>query len=343
LEILKDYEDEFSTKRQKGVYKTPFKTALHMANIVNKFITKDSIILDPCVGDGVFIDALLEIGVNPENISAHDINYDVVEHVKKLGITCIQKDSLLEDFNKKDIIIGNPPYKSRRNNNYLKQNKSELNRKYKSIGLYNLYSLFMYNSIIHLKNNGILCFIVEDAFLTNRYYNRFRKFILDTCKIIEIKLAPWRLFHGSKADVRTTIITLQKKPEFIYFENKDLEKTHIMRLVDRLANENEYNDPPSMQMVPQYEYRLMPDLKYFIGVPKFIYKLVQHCEIRFGDIAKGGTGISTGNDKKYLRSAKIKKDDENWVGFYKSGSKNPYYYSTEFYIERDYLKKCIKF
>ena len=237
-----------------------------------------------------------------------------------------------------DIIIGNPPYKSRRKSLYMKTNRLKLEKEYYFVGLYNLYSLFVVNAIQHLKSGGILCFIIEDAFLTNRYYQRFREFILNNTHILEIKLAPWRLFHKTKADVRTAIITLKKKA-LTNSNNIEEDREHKIRLIDRLANEEEYNKPSKIQNISQIEYRWMPDQKFFVGVPMPIIKMIQNLPVRFGDIAQGGTGISTGNDDKYLRPAQeVESNSKTWVGFYKSGQRSPYYYKTPYYIERNYQK-----
>lgn len=334
--------EKFSLKRQKGVYKTPYKTARHMANLILPYITTQSEILDPCAGDGVFIQALIDIGVNPSQITAYDTNKEKIQRIQEMGIKSKCTDTLLDDYTIKDIIIGNPPYKSRRGSLYMKKYRNELEKRYGFIGLYNLYSLFIVNAIQHLKEEGVVCFIVEDAFFTNRYYYRFREFLLDNCKILEIKLAPWRLFHGSDADVRTAIITFQKRKTTGFLRSKLLEeeKKHLIRLVDRLASEDEYEKPPKIQFIPQLEYRKMPDLKFFVGVPKSIIRLIQNPPSRFGDIAEGGTGVSTGNDHKYLRLANMVNNDPSWVGFYKSGQRTPYYYKTPYYIEKDYQKNA---
>ncbi|MFX1507973.1 MAG: Eco57I restriction-modification methylase domain-containing protein [Promethearchaeota archaeon] len=329
--------DVLSIKRQEGIYKTPYETALHMVDLVLPHIADESKILDPCAGDGIFIQALIERGVSTSQISAYDINNNKVQSLLKFGIHCRRIDTLLEDYSQMDIIIGNPPYKSRRKSLYMKNNRLKLEKKYNFVGLYNLYSLFMVNAIQHLRSGGILCFIVEDAFLTNRYYQRFREFILNSTYILEIKLAPWRLFHKTKADVRTAIITLRKKSlTDSNIEEKD--EKHKMRLIDRLASEKEYKNPPKIQNVPQIEYRWMPDQKFFVGVPTSIIRMVQKPSMRFGDIAKGGTGISTGNDEKYLRSAPDISNSTSWVGFYKSGQRTPYFYKTPYFIEKNYKK-----
>lgn len=311
-----------------------------MVDLVLPFITKESKILEPSAGDGIFIQALITRGVNPSQITAHDINKDKILDLSKLNVQTKCTDTLLDDYPLKDIIIGNPPYKSRRESHYMKNHQEELKGKYGFIGLYNLYSLFIVNAIQHLKEDGVLCFIVEDAFFTNRYYYRFREFILNNCKILQIKLAPWKLFHSSRADVRTAILLFKKKKTGLFIREKMLgeDRQHYMRLIDRLTSEKEYLKPSKIQIVPQIEYRKMPDLKFFVGVPKSIIRLVQSPPARFGDIAKGGTGISTGNDKKYLKRAEEVENDPSWVGFYKSGQRTPYYYKTPYYIEKNYHK-----
>ncbi|MFW9905732.1 MAG: Eco57I restriction-modification methylase domain-containing protein [Candidatus Thorarchaeota archaeon] len=329
-----------SIKRQEGVYKTPYKTAFHMVKLIAPYITGTNKILDPAVGDGVFIQVLLDFGVNPSVLYAHDLAEEKIVPLKGLGINADCMDTLLDEYPKMDIIIGNPPYKSRRKSLYMKKNRLKLEKKYSFIGLYNLYSLFVVNAIQHLKCGGILCFIVEDAFFTNRYYQRFREFILNSTYILEMKLAPWRLFHKTKADVRTAIITLKKR-KLTDSNNTGEDKKHKMRLIDRLANEEEYNRPPKIQNVPQIEYRRMPDQKFFVGVPMAIIRMVQDPPMRFGDIAQGGTGISTGNDYKYLRRAQeVELNSKTWVGFYKSGQRSPYYYKTPYFIERNYQKNA---
>ncbi|MHA2224887.1 MAG: Eco57I restriction-modification methylase domain-containing protein [Candidatus Hodarchaeales archaeon] len=333
---------EFSVKRQRGIYKTPFTTVKHMVQIISQYFrnSREMKILDPAVGDGVFVQALLEYGVPSENIYAHDIDEERILPLIKLGIHAECKDTLLDDYTQMDFVIGNPPFKSRRNSKYIKKNKNELEKKYGNIGLYNLYSLFLVNAIQNIKGEGVICMIIEDAFLTNRYYSRLRKVLLDSCKIIELKLAPWKLFHSSKADVRTVIITIKKKikDDEYGINSSKVDINHQMRLVDRLSSENEYENPPNLQLVNQSEYRLMPDQKFFIGIPLPLIRLVQNPPLRFGDIAMGGTGISTGNDGRFLKPAMVVKKNPAWVGFYKSGHRTPYYYKTPFYIEKDYAK-----
>jgi len=53
---------------------------------------------------------------------------------------------------------------------------------------------------------------------------------------------------------------------------------------------------------------------------------------------EGGTGISTGNDKRFLRRRSDVENNPNWVGYYKNGARQAYYYEPEYSIEKDYAK-----
>ncbi|WP_371804779.1 Eco57I restriction-modification methylase domain-containing protein [Candidatus Lokiarchaeum ossiferum] len=316
---------------QLGRYDTPYTTADYMVKLALKYLPNPKKILDPAMGGGVFIDALVNNGIPLEKITAFDIDSKVFEENPIKSPNFQVQDALLTKYGKYDLIIGNPPYKSRRQSEYIKKNKKTLSKLYEPIGLYNLYALFMFKAINQLNENGILCFIVEDSFCMNRYYRKLRNFILSSVKIKELILAPSSLFKTGKADVRTVIIIFQKcsGPQN-YSERFNSE----MHLVDRLISEMQYNLPPKEQFIPQRKYHEMPDHKFFVGMPEKIFNLISKCKTRFGDISEGGTGISTGNDKQFLKKAESI-DDPNWVPFYKSGKRIPFFYKSRFKINKN--------
>jgi len=53
---------------------------------------------------------------------------------------------------------------------------------------------------------------------------------------------------------------------------------------------------------------------------------------------EGGTGISTGNDRKFLKRREEVENNPNWVPYYKNGARRAYWYNPEYFIERDYKK-----
>jgi predicted type IV restriction endonuclease len=91
-----------------------------------------------------------------------------------------------DEFKEKfEIIVGNPPYimvTSLENNDkqfFLKEYKTAFEQ-------YNIYYLFYEKAIRLLENAGVIGFITPIGFLNNKSGIALRKFILDTCKIINI-------------------------------------------------------------------------------------------------------------------------------------------------------------
>jgi len=322
------------SNRTNGYYKTPEKTVEYIANKIKLKIKEGIKVLDPAVGDGVFLQKLSQLGINKKQLFGHDINPEVIEDLKREFPNIFLKDSLLEEYERFDIIIGNPPYNSNECD-YIKENRKVLKKKFGKIGAINLYPLFIHEGIERLKEGGTLCMIVLDSFLTNIYYKPLREYILNTCRISEILLAPWRLFHDQKADVRTAIITLEKCSGIEKLEKREDNK---MILIDRVFNEDEYLFPSKKTELNQIEFNKMPDKIFFVGTAPSIINLIKSSNLTVGDVSGGGTGISTGNDKRFLRRKSEVEGNPNWTGFFKSGKRNPYYYETNFYIEKDWKR-----
>lgn len=330
-------------RRSLGQYSTPIQTASYMAKRLLSFFssTEDLRILDPAVGDGVFIQTLADYGVKPTAMKAFDIDRDVVANGSAIPCTVFQQDFLTyplhvdsEQTGEFDAIIGNPPYKSKRESNYIKQNRHRLERQFKEIGIQNMYSMFIVHAIRRLREGGILCFIVQDSFLTNVYYKNFRRFLVENCLIHEITLAPRRLFHQHDADVRTAILILEKCTGM---DKSDVRASHGMKLVDRLTDEAEYLNPPKskIQLIAQKAFIDMDQHNFFINVPEPIIDIILTAEKQLGDVVEGGTGISTGHDARFLR--KVTDGNPEWVPFYKNGGfKDDWYYETPYQISRDW-------
>lgn len=323
-------------ERTKGFYKTPEKTVQYMCEAALRYSNRTPLVLDPAVGDGVFLELLSQKGLPREQLYGHDIDPDVAINSKSNKYNIILRDSLLNEYGQYDIIIGNPPYNSNECE-YIKKHRNELKSKFTTLGAINLYPLFMYQGIKHLKENGILCMIVLDSFLNNVYYKPLRQYILNTCKIKEIILAPWRLFHSQKADVRTAIVVLQK---YSGLEDQKNRSSNPMRLVDRVQDENEYWKPKKEKYVIQLKFEKMPDNIFFIGTVDSIISHFINKHHVISDFANGGAGISTGNDAQFLKRKFEVLDNPDWAPFYKSGKKNKYYYESEYYIEKDWQKNA---
>ncbi|MBA2175108.1 N-6 DNA methylase [Halobacillus locisalis] len=320
-----------SQQRAMGQYSTPQETVHYMVETVLDHLNAHDRpqLLDPSTGDGIFIQSLIHAGMTPSQLHAYDVDPNTPQPSE--GIQFSYQDFLkVDDEEQFDAIIGNPPYKSKRQSTYFNHNKQVLEEEFKDIGVHNMYSLFIYKGIQVLRENGILSMIVQDSFLTNVYYKRFREYLLTHTEIQEIILAPRRLFHHGKADVRTAILTLKKK--------KPVDHSHHVRLVDRL-NYQQYTNPPEerVQYLPQEAFLKLPNFNLTVNVPSEILSLFQTAYTPLEQVVPIKTGLSTGNDGHFLRKANEASETDGWIPFYKNGgAKDAWYYQPKFYIHKDW-------
>jgi type I restriction-modification system DNA methylase subunit/REP element-mobilizing transposase RayT len=109
-----------------------------------------------------------------------------------------------------DVIIGNPPYvlcqPSNTNEITLDFYKNFEVASYKI----DLFHLFFEKSIILLKQNGKLGFITPNTYLTNKYIQKLRNYILNNTKIETIVNYEDSVFFDANVDVATIILKKEK-------------------------------------------------------------------------------------------------------------------------------------
>lgn len=320
--------------RVNGFYDTPLKTVEYMSEKILRHYKPGKKILDPAVGDGVFLEYLYEKGVRKQDLFGYDIDAGKVEKLK-IKFPNVRVFDATQPFPESfDFIIGNPPYNGDESH-FLRENRLRLETSCSEIGAKNTFSIISYFSIKALKPSGRYVMILSDAFLTNIYYEPFRRFLLKNLILDELLLAPRRLFHGKSADVRTCIISGER----ITLE-LELPGTKNLRLVDRVESEDSYSTTEAVEMVRQGDFQRYPNSSFIIGVPSEIRRIYLNAEKRLGDIALGGTGISTGNDKVFLRRRGEVELNSGWVPYFKNGARCPYWYEPDYYIEKDYRKNA---
>ncbi|MFZ5534594.1 MAG: Eco57I restriction-modification methylase domain-containing protein [Patescibacteria group bacterium] len=327
-------QEQLGKDRVNGFYETPLKTVEYICNKILPFYKKGMKILDPAVGDGVFLYALKQAGVSVHDLYGFDIDTQKVSSLKKIFPHVTVFDATNPFPETFDFIVGNPPYNGDESY-FIRENRTRLKKQFKEIDAKNTYSMIAYRAIHALRQNGIFSMILSDSFLTNNYYRKFRLFLLRTTAINELLLAPWKLFHGRSADVRTCILTATKKEESdIIFQISD--DALQVRLIDRVKSEQEYDQPRHLEYIRQQDFSSYPDSTFLIGVSPQIRKLYLTTPLRLGDIVGGGTGISTGNDKRFLKTRTEVAKNTDWVPYFKNGARRAYYYEPEFYIEKNY-------
>lgn len=185
----------------------------------NRNISEEFKVLEPSVGEGVFLKYLINNSFS--NICAYEMDLSL-------------KDTLLDSFptikfkfdnflsskisEKFDLIIGNPPYLGQ---NYNAEIFQEYIKKYHIcskyfVGNMDLFYFFVHLGIEKLKPGGFLSYITTNYWVTKSQktgIKLLKPHILDECYLIQyIDLSRLNIFEGARGQ-HNCIFVLQKKTE----------------------------------------------------------------------------------------------------------------------------------
>ena len=260
-------------------------------------------ILEPCGGDGVFIDKILEcksdvqinvFELNPSAVAGLKSKYSLKECISIKETDTLLDKSILDCSQRYDKIIGNPPYGARND----KHKKELLNKLYSALYTKESYPLFLYACTRCLKENGELCFIVPDTFLSLHRHLSIRKYLLTNTKIKELALFPSSFFPGVNFGyANLCIITLEKSSDM----SRNLNNEIIVRTNFKTVEELEQKDCGVKRIVSQRTVLEGVGSAFMFNSTDKVAELVNDRSItRIGDMANCVTGFYSGNDKKYL-------------------------------------------
>lgn len=260
-------------------------------------------ILEPCGGDGVFIDKILEHNPNA-HVNVFELNPSAVVGLKEKystrpGISVKETDTLLDATivscsQKYDKIIGNPPYGARND----EKKKGLLNKLYSDLYTKESYTLFLYACTRCLKENGELCFIIPDTFLSLHRHLSIRKFLLTNTQIKELALFPSSFFPGINFGyANLCIITLKKSSDISQNMNNEIVIRTNFKSVDELEN----TDCGTRKIIFQKSVYEGVGSAFMFNSTDKVANLINNEELKkIGDIASCVTGFYSGNDKNYL-------------------------------------------
>lgn len=199
-------------------------------------------ILDPAAGSGVLLDACIKVLGNETNLSAVEIDKDLLPLLSEKGYKPVHKDFF--DFKKKvDGVIMNPPF-IRQELLSLDNYKLQLTKKisFKKISARaNLYLYFLIKGLDVLKPGGRLVIIIPNTWLSSDYGTAVQKYILENYSLLSVINFEKKVFKD--VDVDVSIFVIDNKPpsetsttNFYYFTNIAIDKIKKIDQAHFLSN-----------------------------------------------------------------------------------------------------------
>jgi len=324
-------------KRDSGYYSTPNFVSEYLANELLSLNPTGKKVLDPAVGDEELLKMFFIHGKEIDS-------FDIIEH-GNIEYSNFQKQDFIEFYkNQKkslffsnsidleyDYYIANPPYNCHELN-YIKENKGELKNLFGNVGVHNMYSMFLSAIIDCAKEGSLIGVIISDSFLTATMHSGLRQQILDECSIHQLILCPNDLFWSQKADVRTCIMILQKGKRFqdkVKVSNRPKNTSDLERILEN----KDFLEVDVEEIVLSKKKTAN---QFIIDIDKDILSIFQNP--RIGEVFNCITGISTGNDKKYL--SKEKKTGFE-IPFYKNPGSKKFVTTEDAYLIDHFMDESL--
>ena len=208
-----------------GQFWTPQEVANFIVSFASKYIENNTGIgCDPACGDGVFLRSLKKKGFEPFGVDIDPaieecLDEDLKQYVK------IANGLELEEENKFDIVVGNPPFSSKygrvMDSTILKNFDLGKGRKSQAIEI-----LFLEKFIKLCKQGGIIGIILPHGIFSSITLSYVRDYVRKHLTIIAVFSLPRNIFRNGKTTSKTCILigkktktTEKRKILFGFFQN----------------------------------------------------------------------------------------------------------------------------
>jgi type I restriction-modification system DNA methylase subunit len=113
--------------------------------------------------------------------------------------------------NRFDAVIGNPPYVFTRSGSMSAVDKASYASRYRcGRGRISLPALFLERGIELLRQGGRLGYVIPSTLLRAADFDRLRRIVLETCRIVEIRLLGARVFPGVTGEIATVVLQRER-------------------------------------------------------------------------------------------------------------------------------------
>lgn len=279
-----------------GAFYTPKKLAHWITNSVIDGNVSLSI-LEPSCGDGIFIKEI-SLTSNYQNhqitaieIDKETINRAIANNRNIKNIKWINKDFLFWNTQKKyDLIIGNPPYISKK---YITKDQS---KKCKNIHtsntladkeISNIWTAFVVKSINLLSNRGTIAFVLPAELLQVNYAKEIRKYIAAQMERTEIILL--KNFNFEDTEQNTVV--------FLGYKKTSLKKGVFFKEVSTFDELEKQSDFKELSLGDEFKWTASCLTQKEIDL---INSIKQICNTKVSDICNSVAGIVTAANSYFI-------------------------------------------
>jgi len=256
-----------------GQFFTPPEVAEFIISFALRYLSTKKSACDPACGDGVFLSSLVEYGFKPLGMDIdNNILNSLPENIRKY--VRIENGLLLNEEEKFDLVVGNPPFSSkygRVQGDILKN--FEMGNKTSSQAME---ILFLEKFIKLCSKDGVIGIILPQGIFSDLRLSYARKYIRNHLSIITVISLPRNIFRskGNKTSSKTCILIGKKKAKIsnrkILFASvnsiDELPKKDIKRKTFSIPNEFLY---------PEYYLERNPILDELPRLKEFNIKIIQ--------------------------------------------------------------------
>ncbi len=284
-------------KKSMGIFYTDTKLADLMLSELSELITKETKIIDPTCGSGIFLKVAIEKGY--KNVYGTDIDKGAVRFagefipeakILKLDSLSLTYDEVLRSFKTRerfDLVIGNPPYAPISKDNQIITNDYLFLRTVSATGD-NLFNASLIRARDLVKEGGIISYIIPKNFLHVNSYSLLRRDILRDFTILSI-VDIGKYFKKVKGE--QIILTIKKgrvSNSMIAFKKLNYDSFELKTLIDQSF----YND----------------EIVFFDSNEDFnIYNKLKNTYSTLSDIAQGYIGRGRSKDDDAISGRDIRK------------------------------------
>ena len=290
---------KITQKQLKGVVYTPKEVARELTKLsCAKKNLSNTTVLEPSIGNGEFLKALLNLGVKIKNTEGIDVSKIAIRQLKdNFGeVNLFHEDfisfSLKQSVKKYDVVIGNPPYIRR--HNYTKKLYYNISRLSKITGyplsdLKNAWAAFIIAAFTQLKPDGVLAFILPYELMNVGYGKKMQLWLNKNFKRVDIFIPQNKAFPEIEQDA----IALIARNDCLFDDGFFMHKVNCLSSLDaREPHEIKFHETLSMA-IEQKKFLLKPE------TVKLLHNLKGRLD-RVSDFCESTTGIVTAANNFFI-------------------------------------------